>query len=170
MTTQNTETVNQAANEAANEVAVIENNETALVIEDLPTDLNPSMFDNVSTALWSSIESKDRKSAIKVFNAINNSEHALADNLGAVLEIQDMLAHPITLQDEITKQDVQAMRVVLVTKEGKAYHAISQGVVSSLQKIISIVGPAPWLPGLKITPVEVKTRKGFKTLTLHLSE
>lgn len=163
MTTQNTETVNQAANEVVNEVAIIK--------EDIVTDLNPSMFEaDAAPALFSSIQSTDRKSAIKVFNAINNAENSLSDSLGEILEIQDMVAHTITLQDEITKEDIQAMRIVLVTKDGKAYHSVSQGVLSSLQKVISIVGPAPWVPGLKVTPVEVKTRKGFKTLTLRLSE
>ncbi|MED1518479.1 hypothetical protein P4U63_29235, partial [Bacillus paranthracis] len=64
---------------------------------------------------------------------------------------------------------VDALRVVLLDKDGKGYHAVSQGVVSSIQKIISIVGPAPWTDEpLKIVPYEVKTRKGFKTLTLQL--
>ncbi|WP_436629569.1 hypothetical protein [Bacillus cereus] len=31
-----------------------------------------------------------------------------------------------------------------------------------------MVGPAPWNEPLEIVPVEVKTRKGFKTLTLQL--
>lgn len=159
------------ANAQNQEVEVIESAETGLIVrDDIPTDLNPAMFENTTTALFSSIQATDRKSSVKVFNAINGAEHALGDNIGEVIEITDMVAHPITLQDDVTKEDVQAMRIVLLTKDGVGYHAISQGVVSSLQKVIGIVGPAPWTPALKIVPIEVKTRKGYKTLTLQLRD
>lgn len=139
-----------------------------VVKEDLVTTLDPSIFENTNQALFSSIKVQDRETQIKVFNAINGAENSLSDHLGEVLEIQDMVAHPITLQDEITKEDVQAMRVVLLTPEGVGYHAVSGGVVSSLQKLIGVVGQAPWTPALKVVPVEQKTRKGFKTITLRL--
>lgn len=133
--------------------------------------VSPSIFEaeGGKDVFFSSIQTKDRKSAIKVYNAINSSENPLADHRGEVLHITDMVAHAITLEDDVTKENVDALRVVLVDKDGNAYHAISQGVVSSIQKIISIVGPAPWTDEpLEIVPVEVKTRKGFKTLTLQL--
>jgi len=149
-------------------VEVIETNEVAIVKEDLVTDLNPSIFENTNQALFSSIKVEDRATQIKVFNAINGAENSLADHVGEVIEITDMVAHPITLQDEVTKEDVQAMRVVLLTADGVGYHAVSGGVVSSLQKLIGVVGQAPWTPALKVVPVEQKTRKGFKTLTLRL--
>nr|WP_250649652.1 hypothetical protein [Bacillus thuringiensis] len=151
-----------------NEVAVVEEvNTNDIVTVDKVT---PSIFaaEGSKEVFFSSIQATDRKSAVKMYNAINSSENALADHRGEVLEITDMVAHAITLEDEVTKENVDALRVVLVAKDGKAYHAISQGVVSSIQKIISIVGPAPWDEPLEIVPVEVKTRKGFKTLTLQL--
>ncbi|MFE2611637.1 hypothetical protein ACFXDI_52175 [Streptomyces mirabilis] len=47
--------------------------------------------------------------------------------------------------------------------------SVSQGVASSLQRIIGIVGQGPWTDEpLKVVPKEVKTRRGFKTLTLAL--
>lgn len=139
-----------------------------VVKEDLVTTLDPSIFENTNQALFSSIKVEDRATQIKVFNAINGAENSLSDHLGEVLEIQDMVAHPITLQDEVTKEDVQAMRVVLLTADGVGYHAVSGGVVSSLQKLIGVVGQAPWTPALKVVPIEQKTRKGFKTITLRL--
>lgn len=73
-----------------------------------------------------------------------------------------MVAHAITLEDEQTKENVDALRVVLLDKDGKGYHAASQGVVSSIQKIISIA-PAPWTDEpLKIVPYEVKRVKVSK--------
>ncbi|MEB9381012.1 hypothetical protein P4J09_23680 [Bacillus cereus] len=160
---------NEQLNNEVNEIAVVEEqvNKNDIVTVD---KVSPSIFEaeGAKDLFFSSIQKTDRKSAIKVYNAINSSENALADHRGEVLQITDMVAHAITLEDEVTKENVDALRVVLVAKDGKAYHAISQGVVSSIQKIISIVGPAPWNEPLEIVPVEVKTRKGFKTLTLQL--
>lgn len=138
------------------------------VVEDIATNVSPTVFEKTDEAFFSSIEPTDRNTAVKVFNAINGAENSLSDHKGEVLEVTDMVAHTITLQDQNTNEDVKALRVVLLTKDGVGYHSVSQGVVSSLQKIISIVGPAPWNPALKIVPTEVKTRKGFTTLTLRL--
>lgn len=144
-------------------------NEVSVVSEDLVTNLSPSMFENTSSALFSTIQVTDRASKIKLYNAISDSENALDDHKGDILEITDMVAHPIELEDEVTKEMVQAMRVVLLDKDGTGYHAVSSGVVSSMQRIIAIVGQGPWTDEpLQIVPVEKKTRKGFKTLTLKL--
>ncbi|MFE5263162.1 hypothetical protein, partial [Streptomyces coelicoflavus] len=93
----------------------------------------------------------------------------LSDHIGEVIEITDMVAHAVELEDEVTKETIQAMRVVLLTADGQGYHSVSQGVASSLQRIIGIVGQGPWTDEpLKVVPKEVKTRRGFKTLTLAL--
>ncbi|MED3244834.1 hypothetical protein P4374_34860 [Bacillus thuringiensis] len=157
-------------NNEVNEIAVVDEhvNTNDIMTVDKVT---PSIFEAEGSkeVFFSSIQKTDRKSAVKMYNAINSSENALSDHTGEVLQITDMVAHAITLEDEQTKENVDALRVVLLDKDGKGYHAVSQGVVSSIQKIISIVGPAPWTDEpLKIVPYEVKTRKGFKTLTLQL--
>ena len=133
--------------------------------------LSPSMFndDNQSDNFFSSIVNDgSRESQVAMYSAINDAEQSLSDHLGEVLEIEHMVAHTIELEDEMTKEMQQAMRVVLVTSDGQGYHSVSQGVVSSIQKLIATVGQAPWTPPLKVVPVEKKTRKGFKTLTLKL--
>lgn len=169
MTNSNTSKAIENTNEVAAQDTVLVGNEVA-VKEDLVTGaaVSPSIFENTQTALFSSITVTDRATQIKVYNAINSSENSLNDHLGEVLSITDMVAHPIELEDEVTKETIQAMRVVLLDKDGVAYHSVSGGVVSSLQKIIGIVGQAPWTPALELSCVEVKTRKGFKTMTLKL--
>lgn len=144
--------------------------ETDIVVkEDLVTTLSPTMFENTGTALFSTIQGDDRATRIKVYNAISDSENSLDDHKGEIIEITDFVAHPIELQDEVTGEMVQAMRVVLLTADGVGYHAVSSGVVSSMQRIIGLVGQGPWTAEpLKVVPVEKKTRKGFKTLTLKL--
>lgn len=152
--------------EIKNEEVLVDNE--LVVTDDLVTEISPSIFENTNQAIFSSIKGTDRATSIKIYNAINSSENSLSDHLGEVLEITDMVAHPIELEDDVTKEKIQAMRVVLLTADGVGYHSVSGGVVSSLQKIIGIVGQAPWNEPLQVSPVEVKTRKGFKTLTLKL--
>lgn len=152
--------------EIKNEEVVVDNE--LVVTDDLVTEISPSIFENTNQAIFSSIKGTDRATSIKIYNAINASENSLSDHIGEVIEITDMVAHPIELEDEVTKQTIQAMRVVLLTAKGVGYHSVSGGVVSSLQKIIGIVGPAPWTEPLKVVPIEVKTRKKFTTLTLKL--
>lgn len=137
--------------------------------QDAAVNVSVDAFNEGNLPMFSTIKATDRASKVKLYNAISDSENSLDDNKGVVLEITDMVAHPITLQDEQTGEDVQAMRVVLVDKDGVGYHAVSQGIVSSMQRIIGIVGQGPWSDDpLKITVVEKKTRKGFKTLTVKL--
>ena len=109
-----------------------------------------------------------RASQVKVYNAINSKGDSLDDHKGEVLEIVDVAAHPVTLVDENTGEVVEALRVILVDKNGKNYDAVSQGIASSLQKIFAVVGMPTFNPPLKMKVVEQKTRKGFKTNTIEL--
>ncbi|MFD9817355.1 hypothetical protein, partial [Streptomyces sp. NPDC059080] len=151
-----------------NTIKNTENTTDVLATEDIAT-ASPSIFEQGTQQMFSTIQATDRKSSIKLYNAVSNAEHSLSDHIGEVIEITDMVAHAVELEDEVTKETIQAMRVVLLTADGQGYHSVSQGVASSLQRIIGIVGQGPWTDEpLKVVPKEVKTRRGFKTLTLSL--
>ncbi|MFO6598826.1 hypothetical protein ACJS9P_16820 [Bacillus cereus] len=91
-------------NTEVNEIAVVDEqvNKNDIVTVDKVT---PNIFaaDGSKEVFFSSIQATDRKSAVKMYNAINSSENALADHRGEVLQITDMVAHAITLEDEVTK-------------------------------------------------------------------
>ncbi|MFD8693182.1 hypothetical protein [Streptomyces sp. NPDC059651] len=151
-----------------NTIKNTENTTDVLATEDIAT-ASPSIFEQGTQQMFSTIQATDRKSSIKLYNAVSNAEHSLSDHIGEVIEITDMVAHAVELEDEVTKETIQAMRVVLLTADGQGYHSVSQGVASSLQRIIGIVGQGPGTDEpLKVVPKEVKTRRGFKTLTLAL--
>lgn len=132
--------------------------------------VSPSVFEQAAGAIFSTIKQDgSRATAIKQYNAISDAENSLSDFTNTEIVVEHMVAHPIELLDEVTGELIQAMRVVLLTPEGVGYHSVSTGVVSSLQRIIGIVGQGPWTAEpLTVVPVEKKTRKGFKTLTLKL--
>lgn len=147
----------------------VENNEVMVINKaDLaPADVN--ILTEANTQFFCSIPNDgSRASQVKVYNAINNKGDSLDDHKGEVLEIVDVACHPVTLLDENTGEVVNALRVILVDKNGKNYDAVSQGIVSSLQKVFAIVGQPSYNPPLKLKVVEQKTRKGFKTNTIEL--
>ena len=97
---------------------------------------NPATLSESDNSMFYSSLKNDgsRESQVKLYSAINDSENALADHLGAQIAITDMVAHSIELEDEITKKTVQAIRVVVIDEEGNGYHAISEGVIFQLTK------------------------------------
>jgi len=96
-----------------------------------------------------------RKSKVAIFNAINGADESVADHIGEVLEITDVVAHPVTLTDEETGEIINTLRVVLIDKNGKTYTAVSEGITNSLSRIFSIIGMPSW----KDEPVKMKIRQ-----------
>jgi hypothetical protein len=106
----------------------------------------------------------DRKSKIAIFNAVNGADEQVADHIGEVLDVVNVVAHPIELLDEVTGEVVKCLRTVLITKDGKSYVAVSQGIASALSRIFSIVGMpdnGAWeKEPVKMKIKQVKTRNG----------
>ncbi len=146
-----------------------ENNMMVVNREDIAVPNMLDMLTNATNSFFCSIvDDGSRESKIAIYNAINNKGESLDDYKNKVLEVVDVAAHPVSLTDENTGEVVDALRMVVIDKDGKNYDAVSQGIASSFQKIFAIVGPAPFNPPLKIMVVEQKTRKGFKTNTIEL--
>lgn len=148
-------------------VPVETNDDFLPVPQSAPVDLT-AMFEDVSSVFYSSIvPDGSRETAIKIYNAMNTTNGKVAD-LREPIIVTDIIAHTIKLLDEETGELTDTTRCVLITEDGKGYDCVAGGVVSSIQKIVGIVGRAPWQPGIKMMPREVRTRKGFKTLTIEL--
>lgn len=133
----------------------------------------PQQLDNLinpGNSFYCSIENDGtRASAAAIYNAVNSKGESLDAHKGEVLEIVNVAAHPVSLVDENTGALVEALRTVLIDKDGNIFDAVSQGIASSLSKIFGIVGMPPWTDEpLKIKVVEQKTRKGRKTNTIEL--
>lgn len=105
--------------------------------------------------------------AAKVFNAINDNDGNIRDMIGKTLVVTDLMAFPVSIVNQDGEM-IDGIRVVLITKDGKSYGSVAQGVFSSLQNIIAIVGMGPWPNGIKLSPVEKTTRRGFRTLTFRM--
>lgn len=152
---------NAVVNPTTEELVTINRADIAPADVSVLTDVDSNFFCSIAN-------DGSRASQVKIYNAINNKGESLDDNKGKVLEIVDVACHPVNLVDTNTGETINTLRVVLVDKDGKNYDAVSQGIVSSLQKIFAIVGQPSYNPPLKMKVVEQKTRSGFKTNTIEL--
>ena len=111
---------------------------------------------------------------MKVYNAINGAAEQLSDHLNEVLEMVDVVAHPLQLTNPETGEFNECLRTVMICADGKAYQAVSEGIISSLSKIFSIVGMptgGAWhAEPVKVKPVQVTTSNKRKVMTLEMVE
>lgn len=127
------------------------------------------MFGAGMGRVWTSIPNDgSRKSIAAISNAMDDAE-SLRDHLGEVLEIENILLHDVTIERE-DGEDFPAVRAVLIGSDGTCYASVSSGVISSLQKILTLAGMAPWTPPLRLVAREVNTRKGRRTIRLRMLE
>lgn len=141
--------------------------ENQIVVAQSETNITEAFTNTASVFFSSIVDDGSRGSKVKIYNAMQDAV-SLADYEKEVIEVTDILAHTIELEDEQSGELVKTTRVVLVGTDGTAYAAISKGIMSSVQKIVAIVGQAPWEPAIKVMPISKKTRNGFKTLTLSM--
>lgn len=159
-------TTNTLTNESIeeNELMIVQKNDIASV--DLIGELK-----NPDSVFYCSIKDDGtRKSKIAIYNAINTKDEQLSDHIGEVLEITDVVAHPVRLVNSETGEIVNALRTVLIDTKGVRYGAVSQGITSSLQKIFAIIGMPSWADEpVKMKVKQVKTNNGVnKVNTIEL--
>ena len=152
----------------------MENVTTEIVKQDVArVDLVEDLKNPTGKMYCSIADDGTRASKVNIFNAINGADEQVADHIGEVLEIVDVVAHPVELADEETGEIVECLRTVLIDKSGKTYVAVSQGITSALSKVFSIVGMpdgGAWhKEPVKMKIKQVKTRNGMnKVNTIEL--
>lgn len=139
--------------ENRNEVMVMDNVASVDLVEQLK---------NPNGKFYCSIKDDGKRaSKVAIYNAINSADESLADHIGEVLEIVDVVAHPVSLTDEETGEIFESLRTVLIDKNGKSYTAVSEGITNSLSRIFSIVGEPTWKDDpVKMKIKQIKTRNG----------
>lgn len=111
-------------------------NKNELMMNDVASIDLVEQLKNPGAGFYSSItDDGTRKSKIAIFNAVNGADESVADHIGEVLDIVNVVAHPVELTDEETGEIINCLRTVLVDKNGKTYTAVSQGITSALAKV-----------------------------------
>lgn len=143
------------------------NNTQAMVVtrEDMAGVSILDQFKDPTGNFYCSIQNDGtRKSQVAIFNAVNGADEQISNHINEVLEIVNVVAHPVTLVDEVTGEVIEALRTVLIDKNGKAYTAVSGGIANALSRIFSIIGTpdgGAWeKEPVKMKIKQVKTRNG----------
>lgn len=119
--------------------------------------------------MYSTVRGEDKASKLRVLAAITDSE-ALSDHLREKIELKDFIIQVIQMPDEKTGEVNDVPRVVLLAADGKAYHAISSGILQSLRNYVGVLGdPNTWDEPVAVTCDEVKGRNGYRFMTLKLA-
>lgn len=134
-----------------------------------------------SPSAYCSIQAVDRATKAKVFNAMNNPDHRVGDYINKVIEVKDVLAEVIEM-DEKDENDApvidaetgevkrtQAIRVVLFDANGESYQAVSTGIYNAIKKLMMVYGAPTWDEPIKCEVKQISLGKN-QMLTLNVVE
>lgn len=93
----------------------------------------------------------------------------LANHIGEVIEVKDVLVHGVDLADQQTGEISTHARVVIFGPDGAAYQAVSEGIIKALRYLASLYGPPSWSPALKLIPRQLSTKGGRRYFTLEVA-
>lgn len=113
------------------------------------------------------VDPKDRKTASRVYNALNNPEHRVADFINKDIHVSDILIEVSEVVSEETGEYAEVPRVVLIDDEGKAYQAVSIGMFNAIKNAVKVFGTPTWEPPLTMT-IKQKNVKNGSMLTAEV--
>jgi len=144
--------------------------EVAEVAEIIVSASVTALQNSNAQSLYSSMDSSTMQGKTTLFNAINNSD-SLADNIGEVFNLKDVVALPVTVESlQEPGVMVDGTRIVLITDDGTCYGCMSTGVLGALERLFSIFGqPSEWAAPLPVKAVKKRGKKGLEFTTLELA-
>lgn len=102
----------------------------------------------------------DREAAKKVYNAMNNPEHRIADYINKKIKVTDYLIEIAEIANEETGEVSTVPRVVLLDDKGASYQAVSVGMANALRNLCIACGNAPWNPAIELEIKQQPTKNG----------
>lgn len=132
------------------------------------TDINTMLAQDAGTTFCSiEINPNDRKSAAKVFDALNNPTYQVADYINKDIQVANILLEVSEIVNEDTGEVSRAPRVVLIDPDGNSYQAVSIGMFNAVKNAVRCFGPAPWEPAL-VFSIKQKPVKNGSMLTANV--
>lgn len=116
-----------------------------------------------------SIQPSTRKEAVAIYNAVNNPEERIGDNINKVIAVEHILIETVELtsKDNPFEKDL-VPRTVLIDTKGKSYVAVSFGIFNSMKRIVQMFGePSTWDEPVQVEIKQI-TKGENKILTLNI--
>ena len=129
-----------------------------------------SRLQNPGTVVFSTIDDSTFAGRLATVAALQDTV-SLNEHLGESIELANIVCQVIEVNakgvDGIERK-VETVRVILVGKDGTAYHSVSEGVLGAVQTFLGALGqPSTWPEGfITVTAVETRTRSGYKVMSL----
>lgn len=132
------------------------------------TNINTMLTQDAGTTYCSiEVNPSDRKTAARVFDALNNPTHQVADFINKSIPVTNVLLEVAEIMNEDTGEISRAPRVVLIDAEGNSYQAVSIGMFNAVKNAFRCFGAAPWEPAL-IFDIKQKPVKNGSMLTANV--
>ena len=125
-----------------------ETNETAIAKQDVSTIMAGGVGNSYCSI---KVDPTDRKTAAKVYNALNNPEYRIADFINKDIFVSDVLVEVAEVMNEETGELEHAPRVVLIDDKGSAYQSVSIGMLNVVKNAVKVFGEPTWEPPLVMT-------------------
>lgn len=115
---------------------------------------------------FSSVQITDTASRIKIYNAMTSAKSLRLEALGETIYIKDLIVQPVEGENDETGEIENYLRTTLLTIDGEAYSAGSNGVSVSVRNILAAFGhPNDWVAngfpnGLPVRAVQKPSGKG----------
>lgn len=135
-----------------NEINETTVNENAIVPATAGNEI-VSNFANTSGSMFCSFQPKSDDERAVLFNAMNAPDVRIADHIGQVINVRDVVVEPVEIVDDKSGEIRTSPRVILIDTEDHTYSATSYGIYNALRRLVSIYGLPTWPNGI---PVRVK--------------
>lgn len=120
------------------------------------------------TGIFTTIKGNSIEDKMSLFAAVNDAEK-LSDNLNKEIAVSNIVVQQVDVTDENSGEVTQQPRVIIIDDKGKAYSAISIGLLSSIKNIIAFLGdPNDWPKPIVFKTVEKRARNGYRFMALEL--
>lgn len=107
---------------------------------------------------YSSVVGDDVDARKLVYNAVNNAEQ-ISDHLNTPFLLANIIQQPAESVDDETAEVSEYTRTTLITPDGKAYSAGSDGIAGSVDNLIAAFGePHTWAEPLNVQVIERKSQ------------
>lgn len=116
--------------------------------------------------MYCSLAAETQDERLAVYAAVSNAE-SLDDFIGTPIDVANVVIQSVEVEDE-DGDTRDALRIVLIDDDGKAYGCMSNGVQTAVRNLMGIVGMPPWYPSIRLVPMKKQGRNGYKFTTLEV--
>lgn len=138
--------------DTSNEIVISSNDTTTNLSDELA-----ALDGGYNAGIYSTISTDNFTDRLKVLAALSNSK-SLADELGATIEVANIIFQAVDMADEQTGEVRSVPRVVLIDAKGGAHHAISGPLYRDVKNLLAIArDPSTWERPVKVKVLQEGT-------------